>query len=117
MQQPTLFPVDHGTDAYGAPVSPRQIGEMQAEACADHAESRGWDREAAESFILGLLSAGPVAGETLVTEASKHYPARDARAYGAILGGLARRGVIVKDGYTQRQKGHGTSGGIIWRLA
>jgi hypothetical protein len=39
----------------------------------------------------------------------------DARAFGAVIGTLARRKKIEAVGFVPRSKGHGTSGGRLWR--
>jgi hypothetical protein len=41
----------------------------------------------------------------------------DARAFGAVIGTLARRGQIEAVGFVARAKGHGTSGGRLWQAA
>jgi hypothetical protein len=97
---------------------PLGAGAMAAESCADAAERRGWDREAAGSFILDYLAEhGPTPGEVLVTKASQGNSPPDARAFGAVFMTLCRRKLIEKCGYTRRSKGHGTHGGLVWRLA
>jgi hypothetical protein len=56
-------------------------------------------------------------GEQLVDACKERgiKPATDDRAFGPVLMKLSREGVIEKAGYTVRQKGHGTSGGVLWR--
>jgi len=120
MKQPTLFDIGNASDAYGDPITsstPREIGERQAEICAAKAEDDGWDKDAATAFILHYLTVhGPTSGEILVEQASKRYPAHDARAYGSIFGKLSKAGTIIVAGYAKRQKGHGTGGANIWQL-
>ena len=41
----------------------------------------------------------------------------DQRHFGPVFSSLSRAGKIVKDGSCPRRKGHGTSGGVIWKLA
>jgi hypothetical protein len=98
---------------------PRPAGQVLAEMCADKAEAEGWDRDGATRFVLGYLAEhGPTSGEVLVAAASKSYRPHDGRAYGAILGGLSRRGFIRKAGMGKRVlKGHGADGAVIWALA
>lgn len=42
--------------------------------------------------------------------------AHDRRAMGPVLKNLARDGLIERVGYCIRKRGHGTGGGLIWRL-
>lgn len=102
-------------DLFGSPL---EQGIAAAQACADAAEAKGWCPESAAAFLLDWLTRhGPTPGETLVSQASAagHRP-HDARAFGAILARLKREGRIEVCGFTRRQKGHGTSGGNVWRL-
>lgn len=100
------------------PTDPLDAGREGAESCAGAAEARGWDRGAAAEFILSYLGRhGPTPGEVLVTEAAKAHTPHDARAFGAVFLSLSRRGLIEKCGYARRAKGHGTHGGLVWRLA
>lgn len=92
-------------------------GQAVAAACEANAERQGWDSERAGAFILDWLRVhGPTAGEVLVSEASKGNQPHDARCFGAVFLRLSRKGLIEKCWYTQRTKGHGTSGGIRWAL-
>ena len=114
-KQPTLF--GQGSDAYGSPLTPRETGHAKAEACAEKAEQGGWDREAAASFVLAYLREhGDSHGEAIVRAAMERHPAHKAKAYGAVLGALARQGLIRRVGYAPRANGHG-SPGIVWGLA
>lgn len=100
------------------PPDPLEVGRQAAERCAGTAERGGWDRGAAMAFVLAYLARhGPTPGEVLVTEASRAYPPHDARAFGAVFMTLSRRRLIEKCGTCVRAKGHGTAGGIVWRLA
>lgn len=110
MATPTLF----DSEAVAAPI---ELGVACAERCADNAEARGWDREAAAAFVLAYLrDHGPTAGEVLVTEASRDNAPHDARAFGSVFLRLSRAKLIEKCGHVPRTKGRGTSGGNIWRL-
>lgn len=75
---------------------------------------------AARDFVLDYLSeAGPCDAET-ITDACLEVGIvpHDLRAFGPVYLALAREGLIVKAGVsTRRRRGHGTSGGNVWRLA
>lgn len=70
-------------------------------------------------FVLSYLAAspGPVSGETLTLacKATGIVP-HDDRAFGAVYMRLSRTGKIHRAGAVRRERGHGTSGGILWRL-
>lgn len=105
MEQPTLFN------------AALQTGQANAELCASNAEDRGWDSDSAAEFILDWLRAnGPTPGEDLVSEATRRYRPHDARAFGAVFLRLQKQGLIEKCGFGRRRKGHGTHGGVVWRL-
>src|SRR5215471_1470228 len=84
-----------------------------------HAEDYepGFGSRAAD-LILRLLESGPMSGEDL-SLACKHAGVKphDDRAFGPVYMVLARRGFIEKVGIVQRRRGHGTSGGNVWKLA
>lgn len=108
-RQPSLFDVE-------ALAKAMEQGEEAARACVENAERQGFDSKAAGQWILEYLRRnGATAGEVLVSEAMKVHPAHDGRAYGAVIAGLARRKLIETCGTVRRTKGHGTSGGNIWR--
>lgn len=95
----------------------RARGASQAARCADNAERLGWDLVGARDWIVGRLAEGDASGEELVLGAkAAGFTPHDDRAFGAIFGGLARRGIIRKVGTVPRRRGHGTSGGIVWGL-
>lgn len=77
---------------------------------------------AAKDFVLRYLEGrtGHEAPGEEITDACKSagiVPARDDRAFGPVYQSLARAGRIKRMGYCLRKKGHGTAGGIIWRLS
>ena len=75
--------------------------------------------ESARGFVLEYLGKhGESSGED-ITDACLAAGIRphDERAFGPVYHTLARKGLIVKAGATIRRKGHGCSGGNIWRLA
>lgn len=85
----------------------------------DHAEmaAPGF-RLAAAEFVLELLTvAGPTPAETLslACKAAGIVP-HDDRAFGPVYMRLARARLIEKVGQVRRERGHGTSGGNIWKL-
>jgi hypothetical protein len=72
----------------------------------------------AQAFVLDYLnSRGPASGEA-ITNACRESGIipHDDRAFGPVYQRLARARKIVKCGYCPRTKGHGTSGGIVWRV-
>lgn len=92
-------------------------GQTAAESCAANAEGQGWDRFAAGEFIIDWLRThGPTSGEELVTRTTAVYHPHDARAFGAVFLRLKRAKLIETCGTTRRLKGHGTHGGLLWRL-
>lgn len=75
--------------------------------------------EKARRHVLAHLDwLGNVSGEEIVNAGeAKGITAHTAKAWGPVFGWLSRKKLIVKAGYCQRTKGHGTAGGIVWRLA
>jgi hypothetical protein len=74
--------------------------------------------QAAVDFVLWYLDRfGPAPGET-ITDACKRagIQPHDDRAFGPVYMTLARHERIEKIGSVRRERGHGTSGGNIWRL-
>lgn len=92
--------------------------EQRDAAVAQVAESAGssFMSKAAE-FVIEHLGRGPSAGED-ITDACKAagIVPHDDRAFGAVYLKLQRAGKIEKCGMVARRRGHGTSGGSIWRL-
>ena len=75
--------------------------------------------ERAQVFVLEYLSRqGPSSGEAITNacRAAGVVP-HDDRAFGPVYQKLSKARRIVKCGYCPRTKGHGTNGGIIWRVA
>jgi hypothetical protein len=74
--------------------------------------------EAAAGFILWWLqSHGPTPGEDLTIACiERGIVPHDDRAFGPVYAKLARLGQITKAGFCSHKRGHGTSGGIVWRL-
>lgn len=96
----------------------RRAGDAAAVACQAKAAASGFDAEAARAAVLELLrEAGrPMSGEELVDRVQERgLVPHDARAFGAVFGTLARRGLIEAVGYAARRKGHGTSGARMWK--
>lgn len=57
-----------------------------------------------------------MSGEELVDACqARGLVPHDSRAFGAVFGTLARRGLIEAVGYAPRRKGHGTSGARMWK--
>ena len=68
--------------------------------------------------MLELLADGrPRSGEEIVDHCQRlGITPHDARAFGAVIGTLARRGQIEAVGFAARRKGHGTAGARVWRV-
>lgn len=85
---------------------------------ADKAEDvRPNFRDEATAFVLNYLTRhGRTTGEelTLACKAAGIIP-HDDRAFGPVYMTLSRRGLIEKVGTVARTRGHGTSGGNVWR--
>jgi hypothetical protein len=109
MQQQVL---DLGTTLKAA----RSAGEEGIRAAAESAGPAFLSR-AQNYVVLHLRKHGPTSSEML-TDACKAAGIRTAedRAFGAVYAALSRAGLIEKAGDCKRAKGHGTAGGILWRL-
>lgn len=72
----------------------------------------------AQTFVLEYLQRqGDASGEAITNACRKAgIGPHDDRAFGPVYLALAKRKKIVKAGFCPRTKGHGTSGGIVWRL-
>lgn len=96
----------------------KAAGQAAGEACAAKAErTTAFSAEVARAVVLEVLADGVArSGEQLVDECQRrgHRP-HDARAFGPVLGVLARRGLIEAVGFAARKKGHGTAGARMWR--
>lgn len=74
--------------------------------------------ERAAAFVLEFLQSGEATAETVVSEGERRgIRAHDSRAWGPVFFRLSKAGLIVKCGFAPRRKGHGTSGGNLWRKA
>lgn len=93
-----------------------QRGMEQAEVNAQEFVARFSER--ARAFVVSYLNTnGPASGEAITNacRAAGIVP-HDDRAFGAVYKRLSQERRIVKCGYCPRTKGHGTSGGIVWRI-
>lgn len=100
-----------------AAAKPRDAGKAAAEACTAKAERAGFDTAAARAAVLELLADGRArSGEEIVDHClGVGLVPHDSRAFGSVFGRLSRDGLIEAVGFTERKKGHGTSGGRMWR--
>jgi hypothetical protein len=75
--------------------------------------------QAAATFVLEQLAGGTEKTSEQLVDACKAAGIKphDDRAFGPVIARLARRGKIQKVRHAQREKGHGTSGGNVWRAA
>ncbi len=73
----------------------------------------------AQSFVLEYLQRnGDASGEAITNACRKAgIVPHDDRAFWPVYLALARQKKIEKVGFCSRTKGHGTSGGVVWRLA
>lgn len=72
----------------------------------------------ARQFVINYLRRhGASPGED-ITDACKQEGIRphDDRAFGPVYNKLSRDGIIEKCGEAKRRKGHGTTGGNVWKL-
>lgn len=97
----------------------RELGEQAAAACL--AKARRADPEFAEKAAAAILAHLRVvhraSGEALVDVAiAMGARPHDARAFGGVFQGLARKGLIRTVGFCLRTKGHSTAGGRIWSI-
>ena len=105
----------NGQNAYGD-ITPREIGEQQAQQCSAAAERKGWSKEDATAFVLAYLAThGATLGETVVAAAMVEHTAHKAKAYGVVFSGLARAGKIRCVGFAPRANGRGAPG-PVWEL-
>jgi hypothetical protein len=75
-------------------------------------------KSSARSFVVDYLSQHGEKSCEEITAAvwSAGIEAHDRRAMGPVMMSLARKGVIEKCGACTRKRGHGTSGGNLWRV-
>ena len=103
-----------------AQAKPAAAGHAAAEACAAKAErTTAFNAARARAAVLEVLADGQArSGEQLVDHCQRlGIVPHDARAFGAVFGKLKRDGLIEEAGFVPRTKGHGTSGGRLWRAA
>lgn len=74
--------------------------------------------EAAQEFVLSYLEKhGATNGEDLTYSCLQAgIVPHDDRAFGHVYRSLSRARRIEKCGFVARKRGHGTSGGNVWRL-
>jgi hypothetical protein len=97
---------------------PAAAGQAAAQACAAKAErTTAFDAGRARAAVLELLADGVArSGEQLVDHCQRlGLVPHDARAFGAVFQKLKRDGLIEEAGFVARAKGHGASGGRLWR--
>lgn len=97
----------------------RQAGHLAAEQCAAKAErTTTFSTYLAKLWVLEHLKRhGPTSGEELVDGMkTAGFIPHDDRAFGPVFQSLSREKHIQKYGYAERAKGHGTAGGVIWRI-
>lgn len=106
-------------DTPALPVA-QALGEIGMKRALDRAEADepGFS-ERAQAFVLEYLRVHGVSSGELITDACKLAGIKppDDRAFGPVYSKLARAGFIEPAGFCARRKGHGTSGGRLWRLA
>lgn len=71
----------------------------------------------ARAAMLDCLHAGPASGEALTDFCVEQgIVTENPRAFGPVIKGLVRDGLIEHAGFGRRVKGHGSAGSNIWRL-
>jgi hypothetical protein len=119
MTQPTLFDDDLPRKPRRRRV-PSTVIEQRDDAMARVAQKAGDGfAAAAETFVVTFLSRHIEAHGERITDACKAagIVPHDDRAFGPVYMRLARQGRICKVRQEPRRKGHGTSGGNVWRIA
>ena len=97
----------------------REAGRTASEACTAKAlrSDPAFTEKAAAAILAHLRVVGQASGEVLTDVAMAHGARpHDARAFGSVFSGLARKNQIRTVGFCMRDKGHGTAGGRIWGL-
>lgn len=117
--QPNLFG-DLGGNAYGdvnTPIAKRDEALERVEAKATSDDPTFMQR--ATAFVLKYLGERGEASGEKITDAcvAAGIEPENHKAFGAVYMTLARSGRIVKVGMCPREKGHGSGGANIWRLA
>jgi hypothetical protein len=99
--------------------TPVEAGLAAGAACLAKAARKGFDAGAARAAVLELLADGRArSGEEIVDHCQRlGLVPHDARAFGPVFGVLKRHGRIEAVGFTTRRKGHGTSGGRLWKAS
>jgi hypothetical protein len=98
-------------------IAAREAGAAAATACAAKAGATFTAQAKAEAlaFLAGVEAASGEAITDVVK--SRGVIPHDDRAFGAVYASLAKAGRIKAIGYVPRNKGHGTAGGRLWKLA
>jgi len=112
---------DYYSERFFGPLfdQPRQAGAAAGAACMQKAErTTAFDADRARAAVLELLADGrPRSGEEITDHCQElGLVPHDARAFGAVIGTLARRGQIEAVGFVARAKGHGTAGARVWQV-
>lgn len=97
----------------------REAGRTASEACTAKAQRADPEfvKKAQEAILAHLRVVGQASGEVLTDIAiARGARCHDARAFGSVFAGLARKNKIRTVGFCVREKGHGTAGGRIWGL-
>jgi len=97
----------------------REAGRSASEACTAKAQRSdpAFVKKAQDAILEHLRVVGQASGEVLVDIAiARGARCADARAFGAVFSGLARKNKIRTVGFCLRDKGHGTAGGRVWGL-
>jgi len=78
----------------------------------------GFSDDAQECMLAHLATVGSASGEELSNTCKDGgITPHDDRAFGPVINRLFRSRKIIRLGYRQRAKGHGTSGGTVWGLS
>lgn len=89
----------------------KRVSRRAEDACERFSE------RVAEFVVNYLKQHGPTPGEVLTDRCKEAgIKPHDDRAFGGVYLSLSRRKVIERCGSALRKKGHGTTGGSVWRL-
>lgn len=97
----------------------KEAGRTASEACTAKAlrSDPTFVKTAQDAILAHLRVVGQASGEVLTDIAiASGARCHDARAFGTVFSGLARKNLIRTVGFCIREKGHGTAGGRIWGL-